>query len=128
MDRAVADARTKGYTETLFGRRRPIPELLDSNWRVRQAGERQAMNAGIQGLAADVFKIALVQVDAALEAGGHDARIVLQVHDEIIVEVPDAEREAVGPLVIGLMRSAVELAVPLEVNVAWGSTWADAKG
>lgn len=128
MDRAVAEARTKGYTETLFGRRRPIPELLDSNWRVRQAGERQAMNAGIQGLAADVFKIALVQVDAALEAGGHDARIVLQVHDEIIVEVPDAERETVGPLVIGLMRSAVELAVPLEVNVAWGSTWADAKG
>jgi DNA polymerase-1 len=128
MDSAIADARTKGYTETLFGRRRPIPELLDSNWRVRQAGERQAMNAGIQGLAADVFKIALVQVDQALEAGGHESRIVLQVHDEIIVEVPEHEREVVGPLVIGLMRSAVALDVPLEVNVAWGQTWAAAKG
>ncbi len=128
MDAAIADARTKGYTETLFGRRRPIPELLDSNWRVRQAGERQAMNAGIQGLAADVFKIALVQVDQALEAGGHESRIVLQVHDEIIVEVPEHEREVVGPLVIGLMRSAVALDVPLEVNVAWGQTWAAAKG
>ena len=128
MDRAVADARTKGYTETLFGRRRPIPELLDSNWRVRQAGERQAMNAGIQGLAADVFKIALVRVDSALESGGHRSRIVLQVHDEIIVEVAEGERDVVGPLVVGLMHDAVELAVPLEVNVAWGSTWAAAKG
>lgn len=128
MDRAVAEARTKGYTETLFGRRRSIPELLDSNWRVRQAGERQAMNAAIQGLAADVFKIALVNVDRALAEGGYASRIVLQVHDEIIVEVPEAERDEVGDLVVGLMRSAVELDVPLEVNVAWGSTWADAKG
>jgi len=128
MDRAVAEARTKGYTETLFGRRRSIPELLDSNWRVRQAGERQAMNAAIQGLAADVFKIALVDVDRALTEGGFASRIVLQVHDEIIVEVLEAEHVVVGELVTGLMRSAVELDVPLEVNVAWGSTWADAKG
>jgi DNA polymerase-1 len=128
MDRAVAEARTKGYTETLFGRRRSIPELLDSNWRVRQAGERQAMNAAIQGLAADVFKIALVDVDRALTEGDFASRIVLQVHDEIIVEVPEAEHDDVGELVTGLMRSAVELDVPLEVNVAWGSTWADAKG
>ncbi|MGA1345745.1 MAG: DNA polymerase I [Ilumatobacteraceae bacterium] len=128
MDRAVAEARTRGYTETLFGRRRPIPELLDSNWRVRQAGERQAMNAGIQGLAADIFKIALVRVADALEAGGFASRIVLQVHDEVIVDVPADEREAVGPLVVDLMRAAVDLDVPLEVNVAWGATWADAKG
>ncbi|MBL6635925.1 MAG: DNA polymerase I [Ilumatobacteraceae bacterium] len=128
MDRAVAEARTKGYTETLFGRRRSIPELLDSNWRVRQAGERQAMNAAIQGLAADVFKIALVNVDQALSNGNFASRIVLQVHDEIIVEVPESEHDEVGDMVVGLMRSAVELDVPLEVNVAWGSTWADAKG
>jgi len=128
MDRAVAEARTKGYTETLFGRRRSIPELLDSNWRVRQAGERQAMNAAIQGLAADVFKIALVNVDQALSDSNFASRIVLQVHDEIIVEVPESEHDEVGDMVIGLMRSAVELDVPLEVNVAWGSTWADAKG
>ena len=86
------------------------------------------MNAGIQGLAADIFKIALVRVADALEAGGFAAKIVLQVHDEVIVDVPETERDAVGPLVIDLMRSAVELDVPLEVNVAWGSTWAAAKG
>lgn len=86
------------------------------------------MNAAIQGLAADVFKIALVNVDRALTDGGFSSRIVLQVHDEIIVEVPEAEHDEVGDLVVGLMRSAVELDVPLEVNVAWGSTWADAKG
>jgi DNA polymerase-1 len=128
MDRTVVEARKRGYTETLFGRRRPIPELLNSNFRIRQAGERQAMNAGIQGLAADIFKVALVRVDEALEAGGHASRLILQVHDEVLVEVADGERDAVGPLVIDLMRGAVELDVPLEVNVAWGSTWAAAKG
>jgi DNA polymerase-1 len=127
MDRTVAEARTKGFTETLFGRRRPVPELLDSNWRVRQAGERQAMNAGIQGLAADIFKIALVRIDEALDSAGHAARLVLQVHDEVLVEVPEGECDAVGPLVIELMRGAADLDVPLEVNVAWGDTWAAAK-
>ena len=128
MDRTVIEARERGYTETLFGRRRPIPELMNSNFRVRQAGERQAMNAGIQGLAADVFKVALVHIDEALVAGKYDSRVVLQVHDEVIVEVPDAERDAVGDLVVGLMRGAAELDVPLEVNVSWGDTWASAKG
>jgi DNA polymerase-1 len=128
MDRTVNEARERGYTETLFGRRRPIPELLNSNFRIRQAGERQAMNAGIQGLAADIFKVALVRVDQALEAAGVTSRLVLQVHDEVLVEVPEAEREEVGPMVIELMRGAAALDVPLEVNVAWGATWADAKG
>ena len=71
MDRTVVEARKGGYTETLFGRRRPIPELLNSNFRIRQAGERQAMNAGIQGLAADIFKVALVRIDEALAERGH---------------------------------------------------------
>ena len=128
MDRTVIEARERGYTETLFGRRRPIPELMNSNFRVRQAGERQAMNAGIQGLAADIFKVALVHIDAALVAGGYGSRIVLQVHDEVIVEVPEDEHDAVGDLVVDLMRSAAELDVPLEVNVSWGDTWASAKG
>ncbi|MFM8311314.1 MAG: DNA polymerase I [Ilumatobacteraceae bacterium] len=128
MERTVAEARARGYTETLFGRRRPIPELSNSNFRVRQAGERQAMNAGIQGLAADIFKVALVRIDEALSAGGHASRLVLQVHDEVLVEVPSAERETVGPMVLDLMRGAADLAVPLEVNAAWGSTWAAAKG
>jgi len=118
----------RGYTETLFGRRRPIPELSNSNFRVRQAGERQAMNAGIQGLAADIFKVALVRIDQALETAAVQSRLVLQVHDEVLVEAPEAERELVGPMVIDIMRGAATLDVPLEVNVAWGSTWADAKG
>ncbi len=128
MDRTVIEARERGYTETLFGRRRPIPELMNSNFRVRQAGERQAMNAGIQGLAADIFKVALVNIDAALVAGRHDSRIVLQVHDEVIVEVPEHEHDIVGDLVVRLMCDACELDVPLEVNVSWGDTWASAKG
>ena len=89
MERTVKEARMRGYTETLFGRRRPIPELSNSNYRIRQAGERQAMNAGIQGLAADIFKVALVRLDRALEDGRYASRIVLQVHDEVLLEVPD---------------------------------------
>lgn len=127
MERTVVEARMRGYTETLFGRRRPIPELSNSNFRIRQAGERQAMNAGIQGLAADIFKVALVRIDEALVERAVASRIVLQVHDEVLVEVPDHERAVVGPLVIGIMRHAAALDVPLEVNVAWGTTWADAK-
>jgi DNA polymerase-1 len=128
MDRTIAEARDRGYTETLFGRRRPIPELSSPNFRVRQAGERQAMNAGIQGLAADIFKMALVKIDKTLEESGVASRLILQVHDEVLVEVPPAEREQVGEMVIGLMHDAAELDVPLEVNVAWGSNWAAAKG
>jgi DNA polymerase-1 len=128
MDATVKQARMRGYTETLFGRRRPIPELSNSNFRIRQAGERQAMNAGIQGLAADIFKVALVRIDEALVSGGFDSKVILQVHDEVIVEVPEDEREAVGPLVIDIMHDAAQLDVPLEVNVSWGSTWAAAKG
>ncbi len=127
MERTVVEARMRGYTETLFGRRRPIPELSNSNFRIRQAGERQAMNAGIQGLAADIFKVALVRIDQALDDAHVESRLVLQVHDEVLVEVPDAERDRVGPLVLDLMRGAAELDVPLEVNAAWGATWAAGK-
>jgi DNA polymerase-1 len=128
MDDAIHQARQVGYTETLFGRRRHIEELMSDNFRIRQAGERQAMNAAIQGLAADIFKIALVRIDKALVKAGVRARVVLQVHDEVIVEVPDDEKDVVGPLVLDIMKGAAELVVPLEVNAAWGPTWADAKG
>ncbi len=128
MDRTVAEARQRGYTETLFGRRRMIPELSSSNFRIRQAGERQAMNAGIQGLAADIFKVALVRLDRALERNGLRSRLVLQVHDEVILEVPPDERDAAAEMTLDAMRGACELRVPLEVNLSWGATWADAKG
>jgi DNA polymerase-1 len=127
MDDAVHEARKLGYTETLVGRRRPIEELRSDNFRVRQAGERQAMNAAIQGLAADIFKIALVRIDQLLDAGQFASRVVLQVHDEVIVEVQTDEKETVGPLVLQAMHDAASLRVPLEVNAAWGPTWAEAK-
>jgi DNA polymerase-1 len=124
MDDTVAQARSRGYTETLFGRRRQIPELVSDNFRIRQAGERQAMNAGIQGLAADIFKVALVDLDRSLENAGLASRIILQVHDEILVEVPDGERDDVERLTLAAMRGAADLSVPLEVNLGWGASWA----
>jgi DNA polymerase I len=128
MDRTVAEARQRGYTETLFGRRRQIPELSSPNFRIRQAGERQAMNAGIQGLAADIFKVALVRIETALEDAAMDSRLILQVHDEVLLDVPLAEHDGAAKLVVGEMAGAVELSVPLEVNLSFGTTWADAKG
>ena len=127
MDATVTEARNRGYTETLFGRRRAIPELRSDNPRIRQAGERQAMNAGIQGLAADIFKVALVRLDRRLTTEKVNSPIVLQVHDEVILEVPPSEREQVTELVLSEMHGAFELAVPLEVNLSFGATWADAK-
>jgi len=128
MERTVAEARDRGYTETLFGRRRQIPELSSTNYRLRQAGERQAMNAGIQGLAADIFKVALVRLDRSLESAGLASRLVLQVHDEVILEVPPAEEDSAAALTVDAMRGACDLSVPLEVNLTWGTSWADAKG
>jgi len=127
MDRVVAEARDRGYTETLFGRRRLIPELQSNRYQVRAAGERQAMNAGIQGLAADIFKVALVRLAAQLEERGLTSRLVLQVHDEVLVEVPPEEETQAEAVVTDALCGAAELRVPLTVNLAWGATWADAK-
>jgi len=128
MDRTIADARERGYTETLFGRRRQIPELASSNFRIRQAGERQAMNAGIQGLAADIFKVALVRLDRALEDAGATSRLILQVHDEVICELPPADLEDIIVIVLDAMTNAFDLRVPLAVNLSHGDSWAAAKG
>ena len=127
MESTVNEARQRGYTETLFGRRRPIPELSSPNFRIRQAGERQAMNAGIQGLAADIFKVALVRLDHELEARGLASRLILQVHDEVILEVAPSEHSEVADLTQSVMKGAVELRVPLEVHLAFGPSWAEAK-
>src|SRR5947209_18803687 len=113
MERTVAEARDRGYTETLFGRRRLIPELSSTNYRLRQAGERQAMNAGIQGLAADILKVALVRLDGSLEAHGLATRLVLQVHDEVILEVPPQDEEEAARLTLEAMWGACALSVPL---------------
>lgn len=127
MERTVAEARERGYTETLFGRRRPIPELSSSNRQIKQAGERQAMNAGIQGLAADIFKVSLIRLDQALAERNAKSRVVLQVHDEVVLEVPPEEKDEIGAVTLEVMRGAAELSVPLEVNLSFGASWADAK-
>ncbi len=127
MDKTVEEAKSKGYTETLFGRRRNIPELSSSNYRIRQAGERQAMNAGIQGLAADIFKVALVKLDKELESRRLKSRLILQIHDEVIVEAPSEEEEVVREVTLDAMQKAATLKVPLEVNLSWCNTWAEAK-
>lgn len=125
MASTIAQAKRDGFTTTEFGRIRPLPELNSNNFRLREAAERQAMNAGIQGLAADIFKVALVKLDQALEH--FEARIVLQVHDEVIVECEDGILSEVEKLVKKVLERAVELSVPLDVNVSTGRTWASAK-
>jgi DNA polymerase-1 len=128
MEQTVADARERGYTETEFGRRRRIPELSSNQRQVRAAGERQAMNAPIQGLAADIFKVALVRLDEALVASGNPSRLILQVHDEVILEVPPQSWDESVAMVTEALSGAFELRVPLEINLSRGSSWAEAKG
>jgi DNA polymerase-1 len=128
MDRTVAEAKVQGFTRTELGRIRPLPELFSGTRGAQAAAERQAMNAGIQGLAADIFKVALVRLDTRLRQEGREARIVLQVHDEVIVEVPPAEREAVEVATREELNGAASLSVPLRVSLGWGDSWASAKG
>jgi len=127
MQQTIADATTNGFTTTMFGRRRQLPELASSNFRIRQMGERMAQNAPVQGAAADIFKLAMIDCDRALEAGGFETRMILTVHDELVFEVPIAERAAVEPVVRDTMESVCELRVPLVVDIGFGATWADAK-
>jgi len=128
MDETVAEARRRGATCTEFGRLRPLPDLHSSNYRLRQAAERQAMNAGIQGLAADIFKLALVRLDESLEQQKLTSRLVLQVHDEVIVEVPAGEEAEARRLTEEALTGAADLRVPLTISMATGSSWAAAKG
>jgi len=127
MERTVAEAKSRGFTTTIFGRRRQIAELASDNFRIRQMGERMAQNAPIQGSAADIFKLAMVDVDRALDAGGFATRMLLTVHDELVFEVPTDERAAVEPVLRETMESVTELIVPLTVDVGFGPTWAEAK-
>lgn len=127
LDKQVADAKEKGYVKTMFGRIRPIPEIKSSNFMTRSFGDRVAMNSPIQGSAADIMKISMLKVDEALEKSGFDARIVLQIHDELLVEVKEDEAAKVSELVEKAMKEAVSLKVPLEVDAHIGKTWLEAK-
>ena len=125
MASVVVDAKRLGYTETLFGRRRYLPELTSDNWRVRQMGERMALNAPVQGTAADIIKLAMLAVERELDS--QDSELILQVHDELVVETPVEQAESVARLLRSAMEGVAELAVPLSVHVASGLTLADAK-
>ena len=128
LDRTVAQAREKGYVETLFGRRRYVPELKDRNYNIRAFGERTATNSPLQGSAADLIKIAMIRIARALKEQGLESRMILQVHDELVFEVPHGEEEAATELVKRHMEGAAELRVPLLVSVGKGMNWVDAKG
>ena len=128
LDRTVAEARAKGYVETLFGRRRYIPELKDRNYNIRAFGERTATNSPLQGSAADLIKIAMIRIAGALKEHVLASRMILQVHDELVVEVPRGEEEAATELVKRHMERAADLRVPLVVSVGMGMNWVDAKG
>src|SRR2546426_4535589 len=128
LDRTVAAAREKGFVETIFGRRRYIPELRDRNFNVRAFGERTATNSPLQGSAADLIKIAMIRIDRALGERHLGARMVLQVHDELVFEVPEAEQAIASELVKRHMETAGRLRVPLVVSTGVGRNWVDAKG
>ena len=123
MDETIAHGTEKGYVTTLFGRRRALPELASKNHNLRALGERMAMNTPIQGTAADVIKLAMVKVWRRLRAEGLAAKLILQVHDELIVEAPEAEAETVARILKEEMEGAVSYSVPLTADVGQGKTW-----
>lgn len=127
MENVVREARDKGYVETLFHRRREIPDINSRNFNIRGFAERTAINSPIQGSAADILKIAMIRLDQALRAGRFKSRMLLQVHDEIVLEVPANELTAIKTLVKEIMESAIELSVPLKVDESAGETWYEAK-
>ncbi len=127
LDKQVADGKEKGFVTTLYGRRRPVPELKSSNFMQRSFGERVAMNSPIQGTAADIMKIAMISADKELRARGLKARIVLQVHDELLVEAPAGEVKEAAEVLEDKMKHAAGLKVALEVSAQTGSSWFDAK-
>ena len=127
MDNIVQTARTQGYVSTLMGRRRYLPDIRNSNFNLRSFAERTAINMPIQGTAADIMKLAMIKVAAELKKQGLKTRILLQVHDELVLEVPETEKEIAAQLVRQAMESAVQLDIPLAADVKFGRNWAQTK-
>ncbi|PKM72890.1 MAG: DNA polymerase I [Firmicutes bacterium HGW-Firmicutes-16] len=127
MDGIKKKAKDDGYVATLFGRRRPLPELKSANFNLRSFGERVALNTPIQGTAADIIKLAMVNVHRRLESEGLGGKLILQIHDELIVECPEKEAETVKKILTQEMENAVRYSVPLDVDANIGKSWSDAK-
>jgi DNA polymerase-1 len=123
LDRTKQEAASKGYVESMFGRRRYVPEITSSNFNVRLGAERIAINMPLQGSAADIMKMAMIQVHHALKEQGFRGRILLQVHDELLFELPRSEIEPLGELAATIMEQVVELRVPLGVERSVGLNW-----
>ena len=127
LDGLVADAKEKGYSLTMFQRRRPVPELSSGNFMQRSFGERVAMNAPIQGTAADIIKIAMIRVHDRLAEEGLKSKLILQVHDELLIEAKTEELEQVREILSEEMRNAAQMSVELEIDVHTGANWYEAK-
>jgi DNA polymerase-1 len=126
MERAIAEARDKGYAKTVLGRRRALRDINSMNASVRQAAERDAINTPIQGSAADLIKVAMVKVDRAIKAANLRAKMVLQIHDELVFDVPRDEAETLSEIVKREMAGAIDFGVPLVVEVGVGKNWLEA--
>ncbi len=126
IDRTVAAARENGYVETLFGRRRYIPDIQSKNMTLRSLAERNAVNAPIQGTSADIIKIAMIRIDRRLRESALAARMVLQIHDELVFEAPQSEVEALKEMVVSEMEGVIKLSVPLTVECKDGKNWLEA--
>lgn len=126
LSEVVERARSQGYTQTIMGRRRYLPDLNSSSRQRREMAERMALNAPIQGTAADIIKVAMLAVERALAESGLASRMLLQIHDELLLEIAPGEHERVEAIVSDAMEHAVELKVPLSVSFGYGRSWNDA--
>ena len=127
LDRTVEEAKKNGYVTTMFGRRRPVPELSSSNFMQRSFGERVAMNSPIQGTAADIIKIAMIAVYRSLKEAGLKSKLILQIHDELVIETYPEEKDRVAQILKDEMQNAADLSVALEVDLHTGKNWYEAK-
>ena len=126
MDNSVANCKEQGYVETLWGRRRYVPEINSNNYNVRQFGERVAMNAPIQGTAADIIKVAMVNIEKELREKELESKLILQVHDELVIETKEEELEIVKELLVRNMQNVIKLSVELRADANVGKTWYEA--
>ncbi|MEE8162031.1 MAG: DNA polymerase, partial [Acidobacteriota bacterium] len=127
IEKTLEEVHEKGYVTTLFGRIRPIPEIQNKNWNLRNFGERTAINAPIQGTAADLIKKAMISIDHEISRRKMKSKLIMQVHDELVLEVEDSEVEQMRALVKAKMEGVADLMVPLQIDLAVGSSWFDAK-